>query len=208
MKSKMKSVIKSKQPLFSSQDDEKLSKRITTKKSWKNLDIDRTVMLQLTSINDLIPKLNSPHKIDEAKNDIKVGFKILFAGSTKGKKLAAKLIGKQNSLDVYRIDISGLVSKYMDETEKNLEKFFDAAKEKNWILFFDEADALFGKRTNVKDAHDRYANGEISYLLQQIKEYPGLIIFSSKSKDDPNNTFSIHLDMVIHFKKPPDGKSL
>jgi SpoVK/Ycf46/Vps4 family AAA+-type ATPase len=105
----------------------------------------------------LISKLNITHTINEAKNDAAFGCKVLFAGSEKGKKLAAKLIGKQNSLNVYRIDLSRLVSNYTNETEKNLEKLFEAAEEKNWVLFFDEADALFGKRTDVEDAHDRYA---------------------------------------------------
>lgn len=202
MKSKIKSVAKSNQQSRALNNNEKLSKRITTKKDWEHLNVDRTVKLQLGSLNDLISKLIIPHTIDKAKNDGAFGCKVLFGGATKGKKLAAKLIGKQNSLDVYRINLSRLVSNYSNETEKNLEKLFDAAEEKNWVLFFDEADALFGKRTEVKDAHDRYANEEISYLLQRIKQYPGLIIFSSKNKDYSNNTFPIHFNTVIHFKKP------
>jgi len=202
MKSKIKSVAKSKQQSPALNNNEKLSKRITTKKDWNNLNVDRTVKLQLDSLNDLIPKLNIPHTIDDTKNDAAFGCKVLFAGSAKGKKLAAKLIGNQNSLDVYRINLSRLVSNYTNKTEKNLERLFEAAAEKNRILFFDEADALFGKRTDVKDAHDRYANTEISYLLQRIKEYPGLIIFSSKNKDDSANIFSMHFNTVIHFKKP------
>ena len=202
MKSKIKSVVKSNQQSPALNNNEKLSKRISTKKNWNNLNIDRTVKLQLDSLNDLISKLNITHTIDEAKNDAAFGCKVLFDGSAKGKKLAAKLIGKQNSLNVYRINLSRLVSNYTNETEKNLEKLFEAAEKKNWVLFFNEADALFGKRTDVEDAHDRYANEEISYLLQRIKEYPGLIIFSSKNKDDSNNTFPIHFNTVIHFKKP------
>jgi SpoVK/Ycf46/Vps4 family AAA+-type ATPase len=203
MKQKIKSVAKSKQQSPALHNNKKLSKRITTKKEWNDLDIDRTVKQQLNGINDLISKLRTPYKFGEEKNaDEKVGYKVLFAGSEKGKKLAAKLLGKQNSMDVYRIDVAGLVSKYIGETEKNLKKLFDAAKENNSILFFDEADALFGKRTNVKDAHDHYANDEISYLLQRINEYSGLIIFSSKNKDDSGNTFPIHLNAIVHFKKP------
>jgi hypothetical protein len=202
MKSKIKRVAKSKQQSPALNNNEKLSRRITTKKDWKHLNVDRTVKLQLDSLNDLIPKLNIAHAIDGAKNDTAFGCKVLFAGSAKGKKLAAKLVGKQNSLDVYRINLSRLVSNYTNETEKNLEKLFDAAEEKNWVLFFDEADVLFGKRTSVEDAHDRYANEKISYLLQRIKEYPGLIIFSSKNKDDSTNIFPIHFNTIIHFKKP------
>ena len=202
MKSKIKSVAKSNLQSLALNINEKLSKRISTKKNWNNLNVDRTVKLQLDSLNDLIPKLNIPHTIDEAKNDAEFGCKVLFAGSAKGKKLAAKLIGKQNSLDVYRINLSGLVSNYTNETEKNIEKLFEVAEEKNWILFFDEADALFGKRTSVKDAHDRYANQNMSHLIQQINKYPGLIIFSTKNNDDSNGEYPIHLDSVIHFKKP------
>lgn len=180
----------------------KLSKRITTKKTWKDLNIDRTVKFQLNSIDYLTPKRDAHQVISEEKNDVRVGYKILFSGSVKGKKLAAKLIGKQNSRDVYRLDLSSLVSKYIGETEKNLEKFFETATQKNWILFFDEADALFGKRTGVKDAHDRYANQDISYLLQQINKYPGLIIFSLRNYSDSNTDYPIQPDKVIHFKKP------
>ena len=202
MKSKIKSVAKSNQQSSALNSSENLSKRITTKKDWKHLNVDRIVKLQLDNLNDLISKLIMPHAINKAKNDGAFGCIVLFAGSTKGKKLAAKLVGKQNLLDVYRINLSRLVSNYTNETEKNLEKLFDAAEEKNWVLFFDEADALFGKRTDVGDSHDRYANEEISYLLQRIKEYPGLIIFSSKNKDDSNNTFPILFNEIIHFKKP------
>ncbi len=93
---------------------------------------------------------------------LKSGYRALFYGpSGTGKTLTATLLGKQFQKDVYRIDLSQIVSKYIGETEKNLEKVFSKAENKDWILFFDEADALFGKRTNVKDAHDRYANQEV-----------------------------------------------
>ena len=199
---KKQKVAKSGQQSLTPADNKKLLKHITTKKNWNQLVIDRSIKLQLNHLTNLIPQLNIHGKSIEVKNDAESGYKVLFAGPTKGKKLAAKLIGKQNSLDVYRIDISRLVPNYNGETEKNLEKIFDAAEAKNWILFFDEADALFGKRTDVKDSHDRYANNEISYLLQKIKKYPGLIIFSSKNVEDNNHTFPIHFNTIIHFKKP------
>ena len=88
--------------------------------------------------------------------------------------LAAKL-----QRDLYRVDLSVIVSKYIGETEKNLERVFTDAENKNWVLFFDEADALFGKRTNVKDAHDRYANQEVSYLLQRIEDHVGVVLLAS-----------------------------
>ncbi len=83
-------------------------------------------------------------------------------------------IGKSIGMDIYKIDLSRVVSKYIGETEKNISALFNRAEDKDWILFFDEADALFGKRTEIKDAHDRYANVEISYLLQRIEDFPGL----------------------------------
>lgn len=201
MKSKMKVVSPHNAIAPSLNKSEKLSKKMTTKKTWKNLDVDRNVILQLNSIN-LKPKPNMQHVVDEDKNHSSAGYKILFAGSVKGKKLAAKLIGKQNSLDVYKINLTNVVSKYIGETEKNLDNLFEKATEKNWILFFDEADALFGKRSNIQDAHDKYANQETSYLLQQINNYPGLIIFSSKNNNDSGTSYPIHLDEIIHFKKP------
>lgn len=132
---KKQRVAKSNQQSLTPGDNKKLLKQITTKKNWNQLDTDRSVKLQLNSLTNLIPRLNIPGKSIKVKNNAESGYKVLFAGSTKGKKLAAKLIGKQNSLDVYRIDISWLVSNYTGETEKNLEKIFDAAKAKNWILF-------------------------------------------------------------------------
>ena len=103
---------------------------------------------------------------------------------------------------IYRIDLSKLVSKYVDETEKNLDAVFDAAEKKDWILFFDEADALFGKRTDVKDSHDKYANLDVSYLLQRIESFDGLILLAGnkKSKIDPNVLKKLKL--VIHFPNP------
>ena len=92
--------------------------------------------------------------------------------------LAAKI-----QKDLYRIDLSAVPSKYIEETEKNLDKVFSNAEDKNWILFFDEADALFGKRTNVKDAHDKYANQEVAYLLQRIESFNGLVILATNLKD-------------------------
>lgn len=202
MKSKMKVVSPNNAMSSLLNKGEKLSKKMTTKKTWKNLDVDRNVKLQLNSINYVKPKPGVQNVINEEKISASAGFKILFAGSVKGKKLAAKLIGKQNSLDVYKINLAKVVSKYGGETEKNLEKLFATATEKNWILFFDEADALFGKRSNVQDAHDKYANQDTSYLLRQLNNYPGLVIFSSKNNNDSDTNYPIHINEVIHFKKP------
>src|SRR5262249_11322286 len=108
------------------------------------------------------------------------GLKVLFAGASgTGKTMTASVIARELGLDLYKIDLSGIVSKYIGETEKNLDRIFRAADSSNAILFFDEADALFGKRSEVKDAHDRYANIEVAYLLQKIEEYEGVVILAS-----------------------------
>ena len=110
--------------------------------------------------------------------------RIVFVGrNAKNKVIAAQWLGQQLARDVYKIDLSMIVSKYIGETEKNLSTIFDKAETKNWVLFFDEADALFGKRTSVKDSHDRYANQEVSYLLQRIEDYDGLVIIATNQKD-------------------------
>ena len=112
------------------------------------------------------------------------------------------LLGKDTGKLVFRVDLSMVVSKYIGETEKNLSRIFDAAERLNVILFFDEADALFGKRTEVKDAHDRYANMETSYLLQRIEEYNGLVILASNLKSNIDDAFARRFQAVVHFTIP------
>ena len=126
--------------------------------------------------------------------------RILFIGAPgTGKKTLASLIGQQSGKEVYRIDLSMIVSKYIGETEKNLSKVFDAAEHKDWILFFDEADALFGKRTDVRDAHDRYANTDVAYLLQRIENYNGLVILATNRKSNIDKAFTRRFQTVISF---------
>jgi SpoVK/Ycf46/Vps4 family AAA+-type ATPase len=105
-------------------------------------------------------------------------------------------------MDVYRIDLSMVVSKYIGETEKNLAGVFDMAENKHWILFFDEADALFGKRTNTSDAHDRHANQEVSYLLQRIEDFPGLVILATNFKSNIDEAFARRFQLTVNFQKP------
>src|SRR4030095_10078926 len=114
----------------------------------------------------------------------------------------ACLLGKQCNMDVYRVDLSMMISKYIGETEKNLSKIFDAAEHKNWILFFDEAEALFGKRTGVSDAHDRFANQEVSYLLQRIEDFNGVVILASNLKSNIDEAFTRRFQSVIYFPVP------
>src|SRR5204863_3887288 len=132
-----------------------------------------------------------------------LGITALFAGpSGTGKTMAAEVLARELSYDLYRIDLSQVVSKYIGETEKNLRRVFDAAEQGSSILLFDEADALFGKRSDVRDSHDRYANVEVSYLLQRMEAYRGLAILTTNMKHALDPAFMRRLRFVVHFAFP------
>jgi SpoVK/Ycf46/Vps4 family AAA+-type ATPase len=132
-----------------------------------------------------------------------LGINALFSGeSGTGKTMAAEVIANELKLDMYRIDLSAVVSKYIGETEKNLRRLFDAAEDGGAILFFDEADALFGKRSEVKDSHDRYANIEINYLLQRMEAYRGLAILATNMKSVLDQAFMRRLRFIVNFPFP------
>jgi SpoVK/Ycf46/Vps4 family AAA+-type ATPase len=134
------------------------------------------------------------------------GITALFAGASgTGKTMAAEILAQELKLDLYRIDLAGVVNKYIGETEKNLRKVFDAAEQSGAILFFDEADALFGKRTEVKDSHDRYANIEVNYLLQRMEDYRGLAILATNRKAALDRAFLRRLRFLIDFPSPDAG---
>ncbi len=137
------------------------------------------------------------------------GLAALFAGpSGTGKTMAAEVIASELALDLYKIDLSGVVSKYIGETEKNLERIFGMARDSNAVLLFDEADALFGKRSETKDAHDRYANIEISYLLQKIEEYDGICILTSNLRQNLDEAFLRRLHFTVEFPMPDEEARL
>jgi SpoVK/Ycf46/Vps4 family AAA+-type ATPase len=119
-----------------------------------------------------------------------------------GKTLATEVLADELRLDLYRIDLAAVVSKYIGETEKNLRRVFDAAEESGAILLFDEADALFGKRSEVKDSHDRYANIEVSYLLQRMEAYRGLAILTTNMKSALDSAFLRRIRFVVQFPFP------
>ena len=134
---------------------------------------------------------------------------MLFAGPPgTGKTMAAEALASELALPLYRIDLSQVVNKYIGETEKNLRRLFDAADTADVILFFDEADALFGKRTEVKDAHDRYANLEISYLLERMERFKGLAILATNRKKDLDEAFLRRLRFVLEFPLPGPAERL
>jgi hypothetical protein len=138
-----------------------------------------------------------------AKGERGLGISALFAGvSGTGKTMAAEVLARELNLDLYRIDLSQVVSKYIGETEKNLRRVFDAAEEGGSILLFDEADALFGKRSEVKDSHDRYANIEVSYLLQRMETYRGLAILTTNLKDAIDTSFLRRIRFILQFPFP------
>jgi len=179
------------------------AKRIATTMDWDDLVLDDYTLQQLNEIKIWLTHGKTLMEDWQMKKRLKPGYKALFHGQPgTGKTLTAGLLGKLVNTDVYRIDLSMVVSKYIGETEKNLEKIFAKAEHKNWILFFDEADALFGKRTSISDAHDKYANQEIAYLLQRLEDYNGLVILSSNMRSNVDEAFGRRLQSVIHFPMP------
>ena len=139
----------------------------------------------------------------EARYSLGNGLVVLFAGpSGTGKTMAAEIVAGDAGLNLYKIDLSTVVSKYIGETEKNLREIFDAAEHTDAILLFDEADALFGKRTEVKDAHDRYANIEVNYLLQRIEEYDGVVVLTTNFKKNIDDAFARRIHLAVDFPLP------
>jgi SpoVK/Ycf46/Vps4 family AAA+-type ATPase len=145
----------------------------------------------------------------ERKLSLGKGIVALFSGSSgTGKTFAAEILAGDLGMDLYQIDLSCVVSKYIGETEKNLSRVFQEAQDSNAILFFDEADALFGKRSEVKDAHDRYANIEINYLLQKVEEYEGVIILASNMSKSIDAAFLRRMHFSIEFPFPDEDHRL
>ena len=181
------------------------AKRITTELQWEDMVLDYKVAVDLDEINTWISKGKDIMTKWQLSRFVKAGYRALFYGPPgTGKTLAATLLGKKNNMDVYRVDLSMIVSKYIGETEKNLAKVFDMAENKNWILFFDEADSLFGKRTSTNTSNDRYANQEVAYLLQRIEDFPGTVILATNLKSNIDEAFSRRFQSVIYFPMPTE----
>jgi len=182
-----------------------LAQRLDVKATWSDLVLpsEQTALLQ-----QIVAQVRQRHKVYEQwgfaeKMNRGFGISALFAGeSGVGKSMAAEVIANALRLNLYRIDLSAVVSKYIGETEKNLRKLFDAAEQGGAILFFDEADALFGKRSEVKDSHDRYANIEINYLLQRMEAFSGLAILGTNMKTALDLAFMRRLRFIVNFPFP------
>lgn len=184
---------------------DELAQRIVSQARWDDLVLPAQ---PLQALRDLFGQVRQRTKVYEhwgfsAKSSRGLGISALFAGASgTGKTLAAEVLANELRLDLYRIDLSQVVSKYIGETEKNLRRVFDAAEEGGAVLLFDEADALFGKRSEVKDSHDRYANIEVSYLLQRMEAYRGLAILTTNMKDALDTAFLRRIRFIVNFPFP------
>lgn len=182
------------------------AKRITTPLQWSDLVVDYRVAEQLEEINTWITGSDTIMEEWGLKRILKPGYRTLFYGPPgTGKTLAATLLGKRNAMDVYRVDLSMIVSKYIGETEKNLARIFDLAENRRWILFFDEADALFGKRTSTQTSNDRHANQEVAYLLQRIEDFPGTVVLATNLRSNIDEAFSRRFQSLVYFPMPDEG---
>lgn len=176
---------------------------ITTGLEWDELVLSPATMRQIKEIESWVSHQKTFFESWGMNRRVRPGYRVLFYGPPgTGKTLTASLLGKYTGRDVFKIDLSMVVSKYIGETEKNLARLFDKAQNKDWILFFDEADSLFGKRTQVQNAHDRYANQEVSFLLQRIENFNGLVILASNFKSNIDEAFLRRFQSIISFPPP------
>ena len=176
---------------------------IDTELTWDELILSEKTLESIKEIEDWVKHHSTLMNDWGMRKKLKPGYRALFYGPPgTGKTLTATLLGKYTGKPVFKIDLSRIISKYIGETEKNLASLFDKAQNKDWILFFDEADAIFGKRTNVRDAHDKYANQEVSYLLQRIENYGGLTVLASNYKGNIDDAFMRRFHSAIYFPMP------
>lgn len=183
----------------------RLARKVSPKYCWGDLVLPEG---QSSQLRDIINQVKHRHTVMNLwgfnrKLSLGRGLNALFFGpSGTGKTMAAEVIGHELALDLYKIDLSAVVSKYIGETEKNLNRLFDEAEHSNAILFFDEADALLGKRSEVKDAHDRFANIEVAYLLQKMEEYEGITILSTNLRQNIDDAFIRRIQYIVDFPFP------
>lgn len=194
------------QPTYSSEFP---AKKLSTPMTFDDLVLPNEVMTEIRDIMHWIAHEQTLMHEWRLSKWLKPGYRALFYGPPgTGKTLTASLIGQELEMPVYRVDLSKLVSKYIGETEKNLANIFDQAEQKSWILFFDEADSLFGKRTGGNTSNDRHANQEISYLLQRIEDFPGIAILASNLKGNMDEAFIRRFQSIIYFPPPNEHDRL
>ncbi|RDE24688.1 ATP-binding protein [Motiliproteus coralliicola] len=185
------------------------ARKISTKRRWEQLILPQAILSQLQEIADWVKYSDVLMNDWQMEDRLTPGYTALFHGPPgTGKTLSACLLGQFCRRELYKIDLSLMVSKYIGETEKNLARIFDTAEHKEWILFFDEADALFGKRTQVDDSRDRYANQEVSYLLQRIEDFHGVVILASNLKANIDDAFIRRFQTIIPFPMPAASERL
>ncbi len=185
------------------------AQHLETKLDWNDVVLNPATLSQILELEEWVKHHDVLLNEWGMHRYLRPGYKALFHGPPgTGKTLTATLLGKYTGKPVFRIDLSMIVSKFIGETEKNLARLFAKAENKDWILFFDEADALFGKRTNVKDAHDKYANQEASYLLQKIEQYNGLVILATNFKNNIDDAFMRRFQSIVYFPLPNAGERL
>jgi DNA polymerase III delta prime subunit len=179
------------------------AKLLSTDFFWNDLILSPVIMDEVENINTWIENRHEISSNSVLQKKINKGYKTLFYGPPgTGKTLTASLLGKKNNQFVYRVDLSQVISKYVGETEKNLAQLFNIAENKDWILFFDEAESLFSKRTSVSDSKDKFANQQTAYLLQRIEEYTGLVILATNLKPNLDRAFARRLQSQINFSIP------
>lgn len=179
------------------------AERIETAMEWDDLVLNPTTLKQIQEIANWVAHSDTLlHEWGMSKR-VKPGYRALFHGPPgTGKTLTASLLGKKTGRDVLRVDMSLTISKFIGETEKSLGRVFDRTTNKDCILFFDEADALFGKRTDIRDAHDKYANQEVAYLLQKIEGHDGLVILATNQRGNIDDAFLRRFQSAIQFQMP------
>lgn len=182
---------------------------VDTPLDWPDLVLEHNVMTQINEIKTWVNHGETLMQDWGLARKIKPGYRALFFGPPgTGKTLTAALLGKVTGREVYRVDLSMIVSKYIGETEKNLARVFEVASYKNWILFFDEADALFGRRTEANSSNDRHANQQTGYLLQRIEDFPGVVILATNLKANMDDAFTRRFQAMIHFNMPGPAQRL
>lgn len=177
--------------------------RIETPLDWEDLVLPPNTRSELEIIRTWLTAGSEIIDQWQLQRYLKAGYRCLFYGpSGTGKTLTATLLGKTSGLPVYRVDLSAIVSKYIGETEKNLANLFDQAQHRRWILFFDEADALFGARSQGDTANDRHANQQVAYLLQRVEDFPGMVILATNLKDNIDDAFARRFQSMVFFPIP------